>query len=170
MGQMSVMQESPGGGRVGSLFCLEKIDFWPVNSQWITGLVSTGPLGVNRRRRRRRRGWGAIKRWCCPSADVHLHIHLHWQAAYLVLMSCFSFFLNCTVCQMKQLLRLSPVLFYFEIISLFCFMSIYVKNSFRFLDMSDLCYERRFVQLFVLLLLDCRPTHLLTRGANEKPL
>ena len=71
---------------------------------------------------------------------------------------------------MKQLLRLSPVLFYFEIISLFCFMSIYVKNTFRFLDMSDLCYERRFVQLFVLLLLDCRPTHLLTRGANEKPL
>ena len=39
---MSVKEELPGGGRVGSLFCLEKTDFWPLNSQWIKGLVSEG--------------------------------------------------------------------------------------------------------------------------------
>ena len=50
-GRMSVKEELPGGGRVGSLFCLEKTDFWPLNSQWIKGLVSEGQEYPNRRRR-----------------------------------------------------------------------------------------------------------------------
>ena len=49
-GHMSVIEESQGGKLVRSLFCLEKTDIWPGNSQWIPGQVSAGPESPNQRR------------------------------------------------------------------------------------------------------------------------